>query len=133
MEPNRAHVRSLIRKQRNTLGRVVIDPTALDALSGWTQDDYRVFWGRVIERYVSTVIFADDWQYSNGCAYEFLVAYRTGARAVDERQSLLTLEEGLQLIISAIIEMKSHDVPTEFLEYVREELLQGKDKKWHAE
>lgn len=44
MEPNRAHVRSLIRKQRNTLGRVVIDPTALDALSGWTQDDYRVFW-----------------------------------------------------------------------------------------
>jgi hypothetical protein len=80
----------------------VIDPTALPDLDGWTQEDYYLLWGRVIERYASTVVFLDDWQYSNGCVYEFLVAQRCNARSVDERLNLLTLPDGLDLIQKAI-------------------------------
>jgi hypothetical protein len=73
---------------------IVIDPTALADLPGWTQSDYRFFWGRVIEEYAETVVFRRGWEYSSGCAYEFLVATRSGRESLDEELNPLTVQKG---------------------------------------
>lgn len=54
-------------------GLGVIDPTELDQ-PGWTQADYHRFWIEVIGRFARTLVLADGWQYSTGCAYEFSAA-----------------------------------------------------------
>ena len=74
VEYNRQRARVVVRRLRHGSSKIVIDPTSIVDFPGWTQDDYRCLWGRVIERYVDRVIFIEGWQYSNGCAYEFLVA-----------------------------------------------------------
>lgn len=53
----------------------IINPTKLD-IPGLTWNDYIVIWERVIEDLAVAVHFAPDWQYSDGCCYEFLVAHR---------------------------------------------------------
>jgi hypothetical protein len=123
VEPNRAEVQRLVRGLRNKLGQVVINPTALKDLPRWTQDDYRVFWARVIENYVSKVVFANGWQYSNGCAYEFLIAHNTKVHTVDQKQRPLPFEKGVRLIRSAIEDMEKHGVSTKFLQGVLTALL----------
>jgi hypothetical protein len=88
--------------QRNSdSARVVIDPSALDDVPGWTQADYRAFWGEVIERYAAEVIFRDGWSSSRGCAYEFLVAARAGIPTLDAVRRPLSLLDALGMIRSA--------------------------------
>ncbi|MEW6208174.1 MAG: hypothetical protein AB1631_07390 [Acidobacteriota bacterium] len=124
IQPNREHARMVVRELRQSATEAIIDPTAVADFPEWTQDDYRYLWAGVIERYVKTLVFINGWQYSNGCAYEFLTAKRTGAMALDEKQHVITIEEGIKLIRSAIHEMRSYGVPTEFLEQMLEELAQ---------
>jgi hypothetical protein len=100
--PNRERARAVVRRLRAEFSVPVIDPTALPDLEDWTQEDYYLLWGRVIERYAGTVVFLDDWEFSNGCVYEFLVAARCNARALDERLHPLTLPDGLDRIQKAI-------------------------------
>ena len=132
IEPNRTRVERIANLYSRKFKRCMINPMLLKDLPGWTQDDYRALWSHIIENYVSTVIFADGWQYSNGCAYEFLIAHKTKIRTVDQRQSPLTLNKGIQLINSAInnMENKTHNVPTEFLESVKKELVNLKVRNW---
>lgn len=123
IEPNRDHARTLARRLREEFGKVLIDPTGLEDLPGWTQDDYRYFWACVIEQYVDTAIFTDGWQYSNGCAFEFLTALRSGANIFSEKLKPLTLEQGVELISSSITQMREAALETKFLESVRSELM----------
>jgi len=123
VESNRTEVQRLVQSLRNKFSRVVINPTALNDLPGWTQDDYRVFWARVIENYADIVVFSDGWQYSNGCAFEFLIAYKNRIQMLDVRQHPLTLDKGIKLITSGINEMQRRNVPRKFLESVKKELL----------
>lgn len=129
LEPNYQHAQNIIRNLRKQFTDVVIDPTAFRDVEGWSQNDYRYLWGRVIEQYVGTVVFIDGWQYSNGCSYEFLVAVKCsdgGRRSLlNERLEPLTLEIGLSLIEKAIAEMKKANTPTEFLEQVAWQLSQA--------
>src|SRR4051794_8556894 len=74
MAANKAAAAAFVRKVRQRERRPVIAPTELSDIDGWTQSDYRFFWGRVIESYVDSVIFLDGWSHSSGCAYEFVVA-----------------------------------------------------------
>jgi hypothetical protein len=122
VQPNRAQAGSLAQELRRLFAKVVIDPTVVADLPGWTQDDYRHLWARVIERYAGIVVFMNGWQYSNGCVYEFLTAQRSGATTLTENQHPLTREEGMQLIRAAMTEMRAHSLPTEFLVHVVEEL-----------
>lgn len=124
IKPNREHAKTLVQELRQAVRGVLIDPTAVDDFPGWIQDDYRYLWAGIIERYVKSVVFVNGWQYSSGCAYEFLTARRTAAMTLDEQQRILTLEDGIQLIRSAITEMQCYNVPTEFLERVLKELIQ---------
>lgn len=124
IEPNREHAKILVQELRQSVTGVLIDPTAVADFPGWTQDDYRYLWAGVIERHVRTVVLVNGWQYSNGCAYEFLTAKRTDAMTLDEERHILTVEEGIQLIRTAIAEMQCYNVSTEFLERVLKELTQ---------
>lgn len=127
--PNRLHAQRVVKGLRLEYeAKVLIDPTALEDLPGWGQDDYRVFWGRVIERYADTVVFIDDWQYSSGCAYEFLAALQSEAMIFDERGFPLTLEEGIRLITTAITETRAHQASATFLSNVVEEATMWRGK-----
>jgi hypothetical protein len=85
-------------RRRNSL---VISPASLKDLPGWTQADYRAFWGEVIARFVREAVFMEGWQYSSGCAYEFLVACRAGVTTLKQDLNPVTLSEALELLEDA--------------------------------
>lgn len=126
LEPNCEHAKAIVAKLRETVPKALVDPTRLEDIDGWTQDDYRYLWGRVIQQYIETVVFIDGWQYSNGCCYEFLVCYQSSVgkspTTVSESLKPLTLEAGIALIHKAIRELKSSNLSVAFLEQVAEEL-----------
>ena len=123
--PNNEHARKIIGQMRRRFAQPLIDPTALKDMEGWVQDDYRVLWARVIEEYAGSVVFLDGWQYSNGCAYEFLIAHRLDPQPsiLNEVLASLKLEEGMRLVESAILELQSSKLSSEFLREVLNELM----------
>ncbi len=131
---NREHVKPIVRAVRERGWGVVIDPTTVHDVPGWGQRDYHAFWARVIERYAGTVVFADGWEYSSGCAQEFLSAVRVGARLLREDLEPLTIEEGERLIRSAIAALDADGVlSTESLrEALREVRRAAEPREPHA-
>ena len=126
LEPNCEHAQDVISNLRKKFPDVVIDPTALKDIEGWTQNDYRDLWSKVIGEYAKTVVFIDGWQYSNGCSYEFLVSYQSPRDhcplVLNEDLKPLTLDQGLTLIRAASTELKEAGLSTEFLERIAEQL-----------
>ena len=120
--PNREDVRSLVEELRRGRTDVVIDPTSFGEVPGWTQDDYRYFWGRTIERFAQTVIFVDGWEHSDGCSYEFLVAQASGARTLKQDGTNLGLAEAIRLIAAAVEHTRDSLGRADFRENVRSEL-----------
>ena len=121
--PNRENVQRIMKVIEKKVGRDIISPTLLEDLPGWTQDDYRAFWARVLKDCVNMVVFAEGWEYSNGCAYEFLIATQVGIRRVDEHLRPLTLDQGIRKITKAIQEMQRCNITAEFLKSVRKRLI----------
>jgi len=78
----------------------VIDPTAF-YMPGWESSDYLAFWREVLIKHVTVIRFVDDWQFSNGCAYEFAVGVITGKYLTDERERVITPVEGHNMIKAA--------------------------------
>jgi hypothetical protein len=113
---NCEHARAVVARLRKERGEVIIDPTAFPAVASWTQQDWLRFWGAVIERYASAVVFINDWQYSNGCAEEFLIAASLRLATFDESGRSLTLTEASELVESAVLETKRFRGPTSSLE-----------------
>lgn len=124
LEPNSEHARTVIKELRTRFNKPLIDPTALKDIEGWIQDDYRYFWAKVIEQYAGTVVFLNGWQYSNGCAYEFLIANQVSPRPLILKETLesLTLDEGTRLVKAAVIEFRNSRSPVDFLEQLSNEL-----------
>lgn len=110
VEPNRNHAKEVVARIRLSERRPVIDPTAVPDIDGWTQDDYRLLWARVIERYAALVVFLDGWEYSNGCTYEFLVAQRLALPTATEAGRPLTLAAGGALIRGALANLAAQGV-----------------------
>lgn len=119
---NHAYIQELVQELRRSLASPVINPTAIADLPGWTQSDYRVLSKRVIECYVHTVIFVEDWQYSLGCSYEFLIARQTGAKTVTQNLQEISIVEGIRLIREATNELQQMSNNTSFLQAVTQEL-----------
>jgi|GEM_PF-250227 len=121
IRPNTEEVEKKMNILRRHLDTVLVNPTKFD-WTEWTQDDYRHFWGKVIENYADTVIFLDGWQYSSGCAFEFLTAVRSGAETWKEDRSKLDMETGYGLIKEAVEDYKQSAIPAAYLERVMDEL-----------
>ena len=122
IDPNLSEAAKLSRTLRTDSSGTLIDPTAFPAIEGWTQDDFRYVWSRVIERFVQTVVFIDGWEFSNGCSLEFLAARRHDVRTVNQNLVSITLSEGISAIEDAVSEARSTAGSTEFLEAVLAEL-----------
>lgn len=122
IEPNSAAASGTIQAIRARSVEPIIDPTAFQGPKSWSQADYRDFWGRVIEKYVSKVVFLEGWNYSSGCAYEFLVACRNGIPTLDANEHRLSLSKALDLIDDAIRDLGDSGIPSQFIVGVRLEL-----------
>jgi hypothetical protein len=100
---NRDDAKALIILARSAFNDyIVIDPTALADVEGWQQCDYHLYWIDIITNYVHTVIFADGWQYSEGCAIEFATAAELGIEVIDHMRQRIDAAGGLSLIEEAI-------------------------------
>jgi hypothetical protein len=122
VEPNRREAASFAARLRHSELRVVIDPTAVSDIPGWTQSDYHVFWGDVLARYARTTLFRDGWQFSTGCSYEFFVAHREGTEVLDEKGHPLSRGRGIVLLREAIVRVADHGLSADFLVGVHDAL-----------
>jgi len=129
IDANRAEVRPFVQALRRRYSVPVIDPTALDDVPGWTQADYRTFWGRVIERYADTVIFMHGWEYSSGCSYEFIVAKKAAVNTVDSEMNVISVADGHAKLTEAVTAYHQVGIPVTFLESVEQMLLTLSDGK----
>ena len=136
IEPNIAHARAFASQLRTRTNEIIIDPTAVRGLTNWTQRDWLTFWEDVIVHYAHRVVFLNDWQFSNGCSHEFLVAQRNQIPSLDEWGNVIGLEEGRRLIENAVREFESrgrsakhlHDVLRSLHLLASRELPSGSDR-----
>src|SRR2546428_14003541 len=120
--PNRSAASALVKGVREIHSGHVIDPTAVGDIEGWTQGDYRTAWARVIEEFARAVVFANGWEFSNGCSYEFLVATKAGVETLDESWRPISLATGVSLVRRAVTELSSRGLSAEFLRGILEDL-----------
>jgi hypothetical protein len=74
-QPNVADAAAFARSLRERFGgrELVVTPAFFSA-SGWIQVEYLAFWETLIRTRFKALYFQHDWEYSNGCAFEFAVA-----------------------------------------------------------
>ena len=58
-----------VRRSEWTDGQIVVDPSRI-AVEGWNQDDYKLFWVRLMERHVRRVVASPGWEFSRGARVE---------------------------------------------------------------
>jgi hypothetical protein len=112
--PNVAAAAAFADELRKRLGDVelLISPAPFTA-SGWTQAAYLAFWEKVIRTRVKAVYFNDDWEYSNGCVYEFAVANDAQLPTFDRKGVHLSLQQGIDRIAVAIRVMEGDGLNAE--------------------
>jgi hypothetical protein len=69
---------------------------------GWTQPEYLAFWETLLRTRIKGVWLNRDWQFSNGCTFEFAVAVDAGLPTSDCQGQLLPVEIAKDLIRDAI-------------------------------
>ena len=84
---------------------IVITPAPLE-VPGWNQDDYLSFWEELLRTRVKSVWFNRNWQFSNGCAFEFAVTQDAGLPMFDHSGRVLTRSAGVDLITAAIKQLE---------------------------
>lgn len=132
IDSNKNSAKEIVKQLRSRFSETLINPLALPDIEGWEQDDYRDFWGRVVERYAKTVICTKDWNYSSGCIYEFLIAKQNNIQTTDENSAFISIQEGINLIKKAVGEMKNSKMPSHFLENVINSLTKIKVEENYA-
>lgn len=89
----------------------------------WSQPEYLFFWETLLRTRIKSACFNRNWQFSNGCVFEFAVAHDAGVPTLDHNGKPLELDEGLQLIESAIQQLDTDGFDTsalrKSLEYLR--------------
>lgn len=94
---------SLVQERTTTS---VIDPTQLVDIPGWDQSDYHRFWTELIAEFAKTVVFADGWQYSSGCALEFVAAVDANCSLMDHHLRPLSIQQGVALLKQAVEDLR---------------------------
>jgi hypothetical protein len=93
---------------RSTLrdNTIVITPAPFTA-PGWSQPEYLAFWEELLRTRIKSVGFNRNWQFSNGCAFEFAVAHNAGLPTFDESGVALTRNAGIELIGAAVQQLQA--------------------------
>ena len=84
----------------------VITPAPFSA-PGWDQPQYLAFWEELLRSRVRAVWFGRNWQYSNGCTFEFAVARDAVLGTFDDAGNPLDCGTAVRLIRSAIRELET--------------------------
>jgi hypothetical protein len=86
---------------------IVITPAPLKVPKPvWDQTQYLAFWEELLRTRIKSVWFNRNWQFSNGCAFEFAVAQDAGLPTFDHSGQVLTRESGIHLISAAIQQLE---------------------------
>ena len=91
-------------RSRLTDRTMVVTPAPFQA-PGWTQPEYLAFWEELLRTRIKSVWFNQNWQFSNGCTFEFAVALDARLPTLDHAGKSLSQEEGIDLIRRAIQEL----------------------------
>jgi len=117
-----------IRKIRSEIEGPLIDPTKLEFLE-WEQDEYRYYWGKVIEKYAKRAMFFDGWEFSNGCSFEFLKAMGLNLECTDENLEIISHKKALKMLEASILGMRESNLKTDYIERVLQNLSHLNEKK----
>ena len=101
-------------RNRLTDKTIVITPGPFAAPT-WSQPEYLFFWEMLLRTRIQTGCFNRNWQFSNGCTFEFAVTLDAGLPTLDHNGDPLELEEGIRLIESAIQELETDGFDTSAL------------------
>jgi hypothetical protein len=83
-EPNAEAAKAFARRVRDFLGaRVLVITPAPLSVPGWSQNEYLGFFETLIRTRVQGAYFNEGWEYSNGCAFEFVTAQEAGVPTFD--------------------------------------------------
>jgi hypothetical protein len=82
-------------------GAEVITPGPFTA-PGWSQIEYLAFWETLLRTRISASWFNQNWEFSNGCTFEFAVAQDADLPTFDATGRPLGLREGVAAIDAAI-------------------------------
>lgn len=112
-EPNVNAAIEFAKSVRSALGggTMVITPAPFEA-PGWSQPEYWAFWERLLRTRIKSVWFNRDWQFSNGCAFEFAVAQDAGLPTLDHVGQALDFDAGIELVKDAIDKLNSEGFDT---------------------
>jgi hypothetical protein len=91
-----AHVRE------NVGGKTLVITPAPFSAPGWTQPEYLAFWEQLLRTRINSTWFKSDWQYSNGCTFEFAVSADAGLPTFDHEGNPLSVRQAADMIDAAI-------------------------------
>jgi hypothetical protein len=83
----------------------VITPAPL-SVPGWGQPEYLAFWEELLRTRVKAVCFNTNWEYSNGCTFEFAVASGASVETLDSEEKPLSAAASIALVKRAIDTVK---------------------------
>jgi hypothetical protein len=90
---------------------MVITPAPFSA-PGWSQSEYLAFWETLIRTRVKAAWFNRDWQFSNGCTFEFAVAQDAGIPTFTRDGNALDRQMGIAAMRSAIEQLSKEGFDT---------------------
>ena len=113
---NVAAATAFARQLHHTLGgnQIVITPAPFMA-RGWTQTEYLTFWRTLIESRIKAVYFNENWEYSNGCTEELVIAFDAGLPTFEANSNPLTPPRAAALVESAVAELTEHGLKADVL------------------
>jgi hypothetical protein len=100
----------------------IITPAPFEA-PGWTQPEYLGFWEALIRTRIKAVWFNENWEFSNGCTFEFAVAADAGIPTFDHLGRTLGRKQAIQSLEHAIAKLSSESFGTEKLRENLERVL----------
>jgi len=84
---------------------------------GFDQPHYLYLWEWVIIKKAYQTYFNEDWQYSNGCTFEYAVATRKGIPRFDSLGNDLALPEAIRMLKAAVEELRDQGLLVGKLEH----------------
>jgi hypothetical protein len=116
---------------------VVIAPTSFEnqMVKSWGYPEFMSLWLSLIEKKVTKMVLLDGWHYSNGSSEEFMWAVlmqmgflsRSDIEIVDMRGNILTLDQGISLLLSAWHDLRARGMTPQVTTKVLQTLLDAEE------
>jgi hypothetical protein len=89
---------------------IVVTPAPFGA-PGWSQHEYLAFWEELLRSRIKSAWFNRNWEFSNGCAFEFAVAHDAGLPTFDQGGNTIDLRAGIRALEAAVEALESEGIP----------------------